>query len=398
MISRYFQSLLNDKTASAIRKMFEEGKLLKQKYGEENVYDFSLGNPDLDPPQKVLDAIKEVALDERKGVHGYMSNAGYDETRAAMAKKESAQQAVSVDSSCVVMTVGAASAISATIKALILPGEEVIVPSPFFAEYTHYVHGHGGTLVPVSTMPDFSLDIKAIESALSPKAVAVILNSPNNPTGTVYTKEEIVALCEVLKRFGEKNGGRYPYLICDEPYRDIVYDGVEVPPVFPEYPYSVIVTSFAKNLSIPGERVGYICANPLNPEKSDFIAAATMAFRISGCVNAPAFFQRVIEKSWDAQTDFSSYRRRRDLLMEILDEAGLAYFKPHGAFYIFCKVPKPWNGDDSGFVDELASHHILCAPGAGFGKKGWFRIAYCVPEKTIINSREAFCEAARSKR
>ena len=397
MISRYFQNLLNDKAASAIRKMFEEGKILKQKYGEDNVYDFSLGNPDLNPPQKVLDAIKEVALDERKGVHGYMSNAGFDEAREAMAKKESAQQKVSVDSSCVVMTVGAASAISAVVKTLIMPGEEVVVPSPFFAEYTHYVHGHGGALVPVETKSDFSLDIETVKSALSPKTVAVIINSPNNPTGRVYTKEEIASLCNALREFGEKNGGRCPYLICDEPYRDIVYDGVEVPPVFPEYPYSVIVTSFAKNLSVPGERVGYICVNPLNPEKSDFIAAATMAFRISGCVNAPAFFQRVIAKSWDAQVDFSSYLKRRDLLTEILDDVGFEYCKPQGAFYVFCKVPEAWNGDDSGFVDELARHHILCAPGGGFGKKGWFRIAYCVPEKTIIGSREAFCKAARSR-
>ena len=398
MISRYFQSLLNDKTASAIRKMFEEGKILKQKYGEENVYDFSLGNPDLKPPQKVLDAIKEVALDEHKGAHGYMSNAGYDETREAMAKKESAQQKVSVDSSCIVMTVGAASAISAAIKALIMPGEEVIVPSPFFAEYTHYVHNHGGNLIPVSTMADFSLDIDVIKSRLNEKTVAVIINSPNNPTGKVYSKEEMHSLCQALREFGEKNGGRYPYLICDEPYRDIVYDGIEVPPIFPEYPYSVIVTSFAKNLSLPGERMGYICANPLNPEKSDFIAAATMAFRISGCVNAPAFFQRVIAKSWDAEVDFSSYRKRRDILMEALDNAGLEYCKPQGAFYIFCKVPNAWEGDDAGFVDVLERHHILCAPGAGFGKKGWFRIAYCVSEKTIINSREAFFNAAHSKR
>ena len=398
MISQYFQNLLNDKTASAIRKMFEEGKILKQKYGEENVYDFSLGNPDLKPPQKVLDAIKEVALDERNGAHGYMSNAGYDETREARAKKESAQQKVSVDPSCVVMTVGAASAISATIKALIMPGEEVVVPSPFFAEYTHYVHNHGGNLIPVSTMADFSLDIDAIKSRLNEKTVAVIINSPNNPTGKVYSKEEMHSLCQALREFVEKNGGHYPYLICDEPYRDIVYDGIEVPPIFPEYPYSVIVTSFAKNLSLPGERIGYICANPLNPEKSQFIAAATMAFRISGCVNAPAFFQRVIAKSWDAEVDFSPYRRRRDILMEVLDNAGLEYCRPQGAFYIFCKVPAKWNGDDSAFVDVLERHHILCAPGVGFGKKGWFRIAYCVSENTIINSRTAFYEAAHSKK
>ncbi len=247
-------------------------------------------------------------------------------------------------------------------------------------------------------MADFSLDIDAIKSRLNEKTVAVIINSPNNPTGKVYSKEEMHSLCQALREFVEKNGGHYPYLICDEPYRDIVYDGIEVPPIFPEYPYSVIVTSFAKNLSLPGERIGYICANPLNPEKSQFIAAATMAFRISGCVNAPAFFQRVIAKSWDAEVDFSPYRRRRDILMEVLDNAGLEYCRPQGAFYIFCKVPAKWNGDDSAFVDVLERHHILCAPGVGFGKKGWFRIAYCVSENTIINSRTAFYEAAHSKK
>lgn len=396
MISTYFKELLNDKTASAIRKMFEEGKILKAKYGEDNVYDFSLGNPDLEPPQEVLDAIKEVAADTTPGAHGYMLNAGYDQAREAMAQKESQEQGVKVDASCVIMTVGAASAISSVIKTLIMPGEEVLVPSPFFAEYTHYVHNHGGTLVPVKTKEDFSLDIDAIKAALNPKTVAIIINSPNNPTGKIYSKEEIHALCVALKEFGAKNGGKYPYLICDEPYRAIVYDGLQVPPVFPEYEYTVIVTSFAKNLSLPGERVGYICVNPANPEKGEFIAAATMAFRISGCVNAPAFFQKVVAKSWNAKVDYSSYLKRRDLLTEVLDNAGLKYAKPEGAFYIFCKVPQAFGDDDSAFVDVLEKNLILCAPGKGFGMKGWFRIAYCVPEKTIVNSREAFYKAAHS--
>ncbi len=395
MISEYFKNLMTDKNASAIRKMFEEGKILKAKYGEDKVYDFSLGNPDLEPPKEVLDAIKEVAADTSKGAHAYMSNAGYDECRAAMAQKESQEQGVPVDASCVVMTVGAASAISSAIKALIMPGEEVVVPAPFFAEYTHYAHNHGGVLRPVPTKKDFSLDIEAIKAALNKKTVAVIINSPNNPTGKIYSAAEIRALCSALKEFG-KEGGRYPYLICDEPYRAIVYDGAEVPPVFPEYEYTVIVTSFAKNLSVPGERIGYICVNPANPEKSEFVAAATMAFRISGCVNAPAFFQKVIAKSWNAKVDYSSYLKRRDLLMDVLDNAGIEYEKPQGAFYIFAKVPAAFGDDDAAFVEVLEKNLILCAPGSGFGMKGYFRIAYCVPEKTIVNSREAFFKAAHS--
>lgn len=397
MISEYFKNLLTDKNASAIRKMFEEGKILKAKYGEDNVFDFSLGNPDLDPPQEVLDAIKEVAADTSHGAHAYMSNAGYDSCRAAMAQKESQEQGVTVDASCVIMTVGAASAISSAIKALIMPGEEVLVPSPFFAEYTHYAHNHGGVLVPIPTKKDFSLDVDAIKAALNKKTVAVIINSPNNPTGKIYSAAEIRELCSALKEFGKANG-RYPYLICDEPYRSIVYDGATVPPVFLEYEYAVIVTSFAKNLSLPGERVGYICVNPANPEKAEFVAAATMAFRILGCVNAPAFFQKVVAKSWNAPVDYSSYLKRRDLLMEVLDNAGIEYEKPQGAFYIFAKVPAAFGDDDAAFVEHLEKNLILCAPGRGFGMKGYFRIAYCVPEKTIVNSREAFYKAARSER
>ena len=397
MISEYFKNLLTDKNASAIRKMFEEGKILKSKYGEDNVFDFSLGNPDLDPPQEVLDAIKEVAADTSHGDHAYMSNAGYDSCRAAMAQKESQEQGVKVDASCVIMTVGAASAISSAIKALIMPGEEVVVPSPFFAEYTHYAHNHGGVLVPVPTKKDFSLDVDAIKAALSKKTVAIIINSPNNPTGKIYSAAEIRELCSALKEFGKANG-RYPYLICDEPYRSIVYDGATVPPVFPEYEYAVIVTSFAKNLSLPGERVGYICCNPANPEKAEFVAAATMAFRILGCVNAPAFFQKVVAKSWNAPVDYSSYLKRRNLLMEVLDNAGIEYEKPQGAFYIFAKVPPAFGDDDAAFVEHLEKNLILCAPGRGFGMKGYFRIAYCVPEKTIVNSREAFYKAAHSNK
>lgn len=388
--------MLGDKNASAIRKMFEEGKVLKARYGEDNVYDFSLGNPDLDPPREVIDAIKEVAADESHGAHGYMSNAGYDECRAAMALKVSKEQGCAVDASSVIMTVGAASALTSVLKTLLMPGEEVVCPAPFFAEYTHYVHNHGGVLKPVLCNEDFSLNIEGIRTAVNEKTVAVIINSPNNPTGKVYSAAEIRSLVAVLKDAGKKFG-RFPYLVCDEPYRDIVYDGVKVPPVFPEYEYAVVVSSFAKNLSLPGERIGYICANPANPEKAEFIAACTMAFRMGGFVNAPAFFQKVVAKSWNASVDFSSYLKRRNLLKGVLDEAGLKYSEPQGAFYLWVKVPDSWGSDDAGFVECLEKNLILCAPGAGFGQKGYFRIAYCVSERTIVNSREAFKRAAATK-
>ena len=395
MIAPYIKDLISSKTASAIRKMFEAGLILKAKYGEDNVYDFSIGNPDLDPPEKVLNAIRTVAQDTGHGVHGYMPNAGYKTVRAAMARKESGQQGVDIDFSSIVMTVGAAAAITSVLKALLSPGDEVVVPVPYFAEYSHYVHNHGGKLVEVKTNEDFSIDAEAIAAALNEKTAAVIINSPNNPTGKIYSKDDLEKLTSVLDAHGKKTG-RYPYLICDEPYRAIVYDGKEVPAIFPLYKYAVVVTSFAKNLSIPGERIGYICANPANPEKDEFISAATFATRILGFVNAPAFFQKVVELSWDADCDYSSYETRCRELTKVLDNAGLKYARPEGAFYIFCKVPECWGDDDQGFVEVLEKNLVLCAPGTSFGMKGYFRIAYCVSEKTIINSKDAFYAAAHT--
>ena len=221
---------------------------------------------------------------------------------------------------------------------------------------------------------------------------AVILNSPNNPSGRLYTKEDILRLTDTLKTHGKK-AGRFPYLICDEPYRAIVYDGKTVTPVFPLYDEAVIVTSFAKNLSLPGERIGYVAINPASADADDFISAATFALRTLGCVNAPAFFQKVVARAWNAKVDFSSYEKRRNLLMAVLDKAGIQYVKPEGAFYLFCKVPEKWNGDDMAFCDYLKKYLILGAPGSGFGGAGWFRLAYCVSEKTIVNSEAAFIAA-----
>lgn len=396
MISKKIKDLVESPSSGVIRKMFEEGAMLKQKYGEDNVYDFSIGNPDLDPPAEVVAAIKEVAADETHLCHGYMPNAGYTEARKAMADKTAKEQGVPVDFNNVVMEVGAAGALNVTMKSLLNEGDEVIVPCPYFVEYDHYIQNHGGKIVRVPTKEDFGLDAESIKAALTEKTAAVLINSPNNPTGRIYTDKEILDLVAVLNEQGEKTG-RYPYLICDEPYRAITYGGKKVASVFPKYENAIIVTSFAKNLSLPGERIGYLCVNPACKEGKDFIAAAIFCTRILGYVNAPAFFQKVITKSWDAQCDYSLYEKRRNEICEVMDYAGLKYAVPEGAFYLFVKVPDSWNNDDMAFVNHMKKYNILCAPGQGFGGKGWFRISYCCSEKTILNSKEAFKKAVEEK-
>lgn len=398
-IAPHIKETINSKGASVIRKMFEEGVALRKLYGAENVFDFSIGNPDLEPPQEVLDAIKEVAASTEKGRHGYMPNAGYQSTRQAMADKVSMEQGVKLTWENTVMSVGAASALNAIFKAILSPGDEVVVPSPFFAEYTNYVKNYNGVLIPVPTVKDeFSLDIDAIKKALNEKTAAILINSPNNPTGKIYTNKEIIALTDALKEHGKKTG-RMPYLICDEPYRAITYDGKEVSSVFPYYDNAVIASSFAKNLSLPGERMGYIAVNPSCEDAAEFIAAVTFTTRVLGCVNAPAFFQRVVEKSWNAKVDYSSYANRCVQISKVVGDAGIQYTKPEGAFYLWCKVPaKPDEnpesiGNDFEFTDHLKKYNILAAPGTGFGCAGYFRLSYCVAESTILNSAKAFKQA-----
>ena len=394
-IAPHIKEIMNSKDASVIRKMFEEGALLKKQFGEDKVYDFSIGNPDLEPPIAVVQEIVTVAQNQDKGCHGYMPNAGYMETRVAMGKKVAREQGVSVGGENVVMACGAAGALNCLFKAILSPGDQVIVPIPFFAEYGHYVRNYQGELVPVSSNKDFSLDLEAISKALSAKTAAILINSPNNPSGKIYSSAEISELAQLLKAHGEKTG-RYPYLICDEPYRDIVYDNKQVAPVFPLYNNAVIVSSFAKNLSLPGERIGYIAVNPSCQAGNELVAACIFTTRILGFVNAPAFFQRVVAQSWDAEVDYSSYEIRRNQLMSVLDEAGISYFTPEGAFYLFCKVPSKNGGeeeDDKEFCDFLKNYRVLCAPGSGFGLKGWFRMAYCTSEATICNSKDALRQA-----
>lgn len=393
-ISQEIRRVMNSPESGAIRKMFEEGIELKKKYGEDAVFDFSIGNPDLDPPEEVLKVLEEESRSREKNFHGYMPNAGYPFARAAMAEKTAGEQGVACGASCVVMSVGAAGALNALFRAIVSQGDEVVVPAPYFSEYAHYVKNCGGTLVAVGTKEDFSLDVAAVERALCEKTAAVLINSPNNPTGRVYSEEEIRSLSDALRRHA-KRCGRAPYLVCDEPYRAIVYDGARVAPVFPHYDEAVIVTSFAKNLSLPGERIGYICVNPAAEDKDELVAACIFTTRTLGFVNAPALFQRVVAKAWHAKADYGFYEKRRGEICAILDEAGIVYTKPEGAFYVWCKAPDQFAGDDGAFCNYLKRYNILTAPGAGFGGAGYIRLAYCASEKTILSSRAAFLKAMK---
>lgn len=398
-IAPHIREIMNSKDASVIRKMFEEGALLKKEFGEDKVYDFSIGNPDLEPPEEVAQAMIRLAGEQKKGSHGYMPNAGYAETRKAMGAKVAQEQGVPVEGQFVVMACGAAGALNCLFKAILSPGDEVVVPAPFFAEYRHYVGNYGGVLVPVPCREDFSLDIMAIDRALTSKTAAILINSPNNPSGKIYSQEELAGLTAILETHSTKWGKR-PYLICDEPYRDIVYDDNQVPAVFPLYNNSVVVSSFAKNLSLPGERIGYIAVNPRCQDAGELVAACIFTNRVLGFVNAPAFFQQVVAQSWNAPADYSSYENRRNQLMAVLDEVGIEYSRPEGAFYLFCKVPQKacssegsTDSVDMEFCHHLKKYRVLCAPGAGFGCVGWFRMAYCTSESTILNVKEALQQA-----
>ncbi len=384
-------------SSSFIRKMFEEGMQLKQHYGADKVFDFSIGNPDLDPPAKIHEILRELGSSTESRQHAYMPNAGYPETRKAMAEKVSQEQGVDIPFTHVVMGCGAAGAMNSVLKTILSPGDEVLVSAPYFVEYGQYVRNHGGNLVTVTTLEDFSLDITAIGSALNEKTAAVIINSPNNPTGKIYSASEMEQLGKMLEAHREKSG-RTVMIISDEPYREIVYNNKEVAPIFPWWKDTVVVSSFAKNLSLPGERIGYAAICPDAENSLELAEAVTYSTRILGFVNAPATFQRVVAACWKESVDYSVYEKRREILMNILNEADIPFSNPEGAFYLFCRVPERKNsvgdeGDDTAFCDHLKNYRILAVPGRGFGKAGWIRLAYCISERSISLSREAFIQA-----
>lgn len=376
---------------SFIRKMFEEGIALKSKHGKDKVFDFSIGNPDIDPPKAFHELLVKLASEDSAGSHGYMPNAGYDYVRETIAKKASREQGVSCRAADIIMTVGAAGGLNAVLKAITNPGDNIVVSRPYFVEYGSYIANHGGVISLVESAPDFSLDLEKIAAALNDKTAAVLINSPNNPTGKIYSQKTLDDLAQLLRNHGKKTG-RAIYLIGDEPYREIVYKGKTVPPLLASYENSIIVTSYSKSLSLPGERIGYIALNPACDDYDALNAAIVLSNRVLGFVNAPALMQRLVAGLTEVTVDVGIYERKRDLLSAGLVKAGLSFNEPEGAFYLFVKAP---GGDDIKFVDHLKKYLILAVPGTGFGGPGYFRLAYCVSETVIINSLPVFAEAVR---
>jgi aspartate aminotransferase len=379
--------------ASWIRRMFEEGVKLKQRLGADQVADLSLGNPVLEPPAPVLERLKALAADPTPGTHRYMSNAGFESTRTAVARFLERRSEVPYSAGHVVMTVGAGGALNALLKALLDPGDEVVLLAPYFAEYRFYVANQGGVPVVVQTDERFRPSAAAVAAALSPRTRAVLLNAPNNPTGVVYPPEDLDALAEVLTK-ASRAQGRPVWLVSDEPYRAVVYDGAVVPWPVHHYRDTVHVTSFSKDLALPGERIGYLAVNPASPEAESLVAACTFANRILGFVNAPALQQRLVEGLLDVQIDAAPYARHRAVLLEALAAAGYEVVPPQGAFYLFPRVPRP-DGDDLAFVRACVEERLLVVPGRGFGRAGFFRMSYAVSERDVTLAAAALQRVAQ---
>jgi len=377
--------------ASWIRRMFEEGAELKARLGAERVLDFTLGNPDLEPPARFKDALLATVQEAHPGVHGYMPNAGLPATRQVLAAQLSRSYHRDLGPQHLVLTCGAAGALNIVLKTLLDPGDEVVVFAPYFPEYLFYADNHGGVARVVETDRHFQLDLKNLAEALSPRTKAVIINSPNNPTGQVYPAAALAEMGRLLLEHGHRHG-REIYLVADEPYSRILYDGLELPNIYAIYPHTILATSFSKDLSIPGERLGLAVVSPRAAHRDEVLAGLILANRILGFVNAPALMQRVVAKVPGVFVDTTPYTRRRDLLTQILEEAGYSFRMPQGAFYFFPEAP---GGDDLAFVSRLKQENILAVPGRGFGRAGYFRLAFCVPEEVIVRAAPGFARAAR---
>jgi aspartate aminotransferase len=375
--------------SSWIRKMFEEGARLKEEFGAENVFDFSLGNPNLDPPDTFRQVLRQLLDEDPPGCHGYMPNAGLPEVREAVARQVSRDQEATVAARHIIMTVGAGGALNAVFRAILEPGDEVVVPRPYFVEYNFYLSNHGGVLKTADTTEEFDLDLEALEAAITRRTRAVIINSPNNPTGKVYSRHNLEQLRDLLERKLWEYG-RVIHLISDEPYRNITYGDVVPPGIFSIFPNALVCTSYSKDLSLPGERIGYIAANPAIPEVDTLVAALTLTNRILGYVNAPALMQRTVARLQGQTVDISLYQRNRDRLHQGLVEAGYDCRLPEGAFYLFPRSPID---DDVAFVHELQKENILAVPGSGFGGPGHFRLAYCCSLETVERSLPGFQRA-----
>ena len=378
-------------SSSWIRKMFEKGLELKREFGEDAVCDFSLGNPDVPPPAAAKPALERIASAAVQPLGlGYCPNAGIPAVRETMATYLSRQQGVSMAGKDVVMTVGAAGALVSFFRAVIEPGDEVITPAPYFVEYGAYCGHFGGVLKPVKSLPPtFRPDVDGIRKAITSRTRAIIVNSPNNPTGCIYSETDLKALANLVE---EVNATRQRplFLLSDEPYRAFAYDGVKVPAVLPLTKFACVLGSFSKTLSLAGERIGYFAANPMMPDQSSLIAAVTLTNRTLGFVNAPVIGQRLAAALVDETVDLEIYDRRRKLMAKVLSDAGIEFEMPKGAFYFFAKSPVE---DDSVFVDALLKERILVVPGKGFGFGGYVRLSCSVDERIIARSAEGFKRA-----
>ena len=383
-VSRRITELM--KGSSWIRKMFEEGARLKAELGAENVFDFSLGNPVLEPPPEVHEAFR-AALDEgTPGRHRYMPNAGFPDVRARVAEHLTGDFGVAFTAERVLMCVGAGGGLNVVFKALLDPGDEVVVLAPYFPEYQFYVDNHDGKIVPVPTTREFQPDLEAIGSALTERTAAVLINSPNNPTGAVYEQETLEKLGEVLRRHG-RISGRVPYLVSDEPYRRILFDGRTPASAFRGYEATILVSSHSKDLAIPGERIGVIALGPDCPDGAAIFGACTFANRTLGFVNAPALQQRAVGRLQGRTVDPGVYEAKRNRFHAALSGMGYEIVRPGGAFYMFPRAP---GGDDIAFVQRLQKERILVVPGSGFGTPGGFRVSYCVTDREIEGALAGF--------
>jgi aspartate aminotransferase len=374
--------------SSVIRAMFEEGKRLAGIHGAENVFDFSLGNPNVEPPEEVNKAILEILKTENlMSIHGYMNNSGYEEVRTAIAQSINAKFGTAFTHENILMTVGAAGGLNVIFKTLLNPKDEVITFAPFFGEYRNYVRNYEGELVIVSPNTlDFQPNLEEFKEKITPKTKAVIINSPNNPTGVIYSEETIIKLSEILRE-KQKEFGTEIYIVSDEPYRELAYDNAKVPYLTKYYDNTIVGYSFSKSLSLPGERIGYLVIPDQAADYQNIIAAANIANRILGFVNAPSLFQRVVARCLDAKVDIDTYNKNRELLYNGLSSYGYQCIKPEGAFYLFVKTPIE---NDVEFCNLAKQKNILIVTGAAFGCPGYVRIAYCVAYKTIEKALPGF--------
>jgi aspartate aminotransferase len=379
---------------SWIRRMFEQGIALKQEHGEDNVFDLSLGNPVMEPPQAFFDELRRIAMDPKPGMHRYMPNAGYVETRAAVAGQLGEETGLDFTANEVIMTVGAGGALNVVLKALLDPGDEVVIFAPYFVEYHFYADNHGGSCRVVPSDDKFFPDLDAFEASINDRTKVVLVSSPNNPTGVVYDGQLLADLAGIIQA-KEREYGKEVFLVSDEPYRRILFDGLEYPHIFEHHPRSIVATSHSKDLALPGERIGYIAVHPEYEDREELVDGMTFCNRTLGFVNAPALMQHIVAKLQSTTIDVGAYQAKRDFLYGHLREMGYDLVKPQGAFYMFPRSPIE---DDAEFVDELMKHNVLVVPGRGFGVPGHFRISYCVEDRTLEGALPGFREVMERAR